>query len=309
MRYLITILLIALCSSFAGAQQSSEYLPQQVDEFIQINWEPRVLAPVFRPEKTYRFTTETDLQIATAGEINRQILIQQQMRFDTKSRQNKAAGVTVRSITERLRFTINNDAGQSLKYDSLKKPETKLDHHFHSTIRRNVHMELDGEMRILSQRRSGKRVEGQSMPGVPVVGPDELLQVIRLIPQGFSKEPVAIGQYWTKTGKQPMGELGELNFNISHKLVGFIKHQKITCAVIEFQGQMSGDITTEDESHLNFQSAQLLGRILFDPGLRVVRHSETTVTMTVNTPDPDEPSTTKQVSIRQNAILNFLSVK
>lgn len=311
-RVATAIFLVTVFTCFGNAEQQtfdySEYLPEKANEFIDIDWQPGVLGPGFRPNKTYRFTTKTELQISSYDSLDRIVTIQQQMRFDTEPRATKTSGVAVKAMTERLRFSVSNDE-DSVKYDSLNNQQSKLGQHFQSTLRRHVLMELNDDFQVLSQREVGEQTEEKALEGLPRIGPDELTQVIRLMPQAFSNDPVAIGQSWNKAGKQQIGELGELDFQLTYKLTGFVKHRKTTCAVIEFHGQMSGDIISEDQSHLDFQSAQLHGRILFDPVLRVIRHSESTITMVANMPSPDDPNINNPISVQQNTILEFMSVK
>ncbi len=242
------------------------------------------------------------------GEAPRQITLEQHARYDVKPGTINLKGVSLRGYTEKL--LVNIQSGQkSMTYDSLAKDnqQTTIGKHFESTVNRYVDLELDEKLRILSHQEGGRSVGATPLPGLPRFGPEELVQLIDSIPQGYSPDPVSVGDEWVLRGKRPVGELGELGFEISYKNLGFQKYEGNECLVIEFRGQMTGDITDESRRNVDFQGSRISGNLVYDPALGMTRYSEHHVAMVVQTPAKAD-NTKKPVPMEQRVTFKLVHI-
>ena len=306
----------SLAATTGFAQRQTPFVsalnkPPEPDKFIEVDWQPQVLMPLFKVDKIYRFIAKTDVTMSPQGEYPRRVRIEQQARFNTEARAGGGRGVAMRALTERLQVTIDT-GGKTLQYDSIADDNDKsvLGRHFESKVNRYVRMELNAEMKLISHREAGRVGEPTQLTGLPAFGPEELIQLVNIIPQGFSPDPVILGEEWTLKGKRPVGELGELGFDIVYKLSGVVKHRKIPCAAIDYWGQINGDINSaETKTQVNFQGSRILGRMLFDTKIKMIRHNKSSLDMVVHIADKEIPGKTKPVSMQQNMELRLLSVK
>ncbi|MDF1812093.1 MAG: hypothetical protein P1V20_07760 [Verrucomicrobiales bacterium] len=295
-------LLLVLLLFFAG------YAVHGQDDPPQAPLRPVLLLPKFQPGKTYRFLANTNVYMAPPGEPQRRVLMEQQARYDADKLPVGGKGVAIRGLTERLKVDIQS-GGKSVSYDSLGKENqrTKIGRHFESTVNRYVQMELDGKTKLLSHKEGGRSAGATPLPGLPRFGPEELVQIITTIPQGYSPDPVLPGDEWVLKGKRPVGELGNLVFEISYKNLGMMKYEDHDCFVIEFRGQLNGDITDDSSRNVDFQGSRITGNILFDPAVKMTRYSEHNVSMVVNIPDP-ETKLKRPVPFQQKVVLKLMQI-
>ena len=268
----------------------------------------QLLQPIFQPGKTYRFISNTNVYMAPPQEPERQIIMEQQMRYDADPRGDQGKGVALRGLTERLRVNINS-GGKEVSYDSLKKENqtSVLGRHFESTVNRYVKLELDEKMRITSHQEAGRSGAATPLPELPRFGPEELVQLISGLPQGYSPDPVKMGDEWVLKGKRPVGELGQLGFEISYRHLGMIDHEGHACIAIEFRGQMTGDIGDENSQSIDFQGSSITGRILYDLTEKMTRYSEHNVFMNVNIPEKNGGGD-RSVPMTQKGVLQLMQI-
>ncbi|MDF1754755.1 MAG: hypothetical protein P1U89_18360 [Verrucomicrobiales bacterium] len=303
MKWLLSLLVFSL-APFCGALHAQDSNLEDVQEEL-----PALLLPKFELGKTYRFISTTDVYMTPPGESPRQIRIEQQARYDVDPLSGGRKGVALRGLTEKLKVDIQA-GGKSVTYDSLEKgnQNTTIGRHFESTVNRYVKMELNERLKIMSHKEAGRSAGATPLPGLPRFGPEELVQIINAIPQGYSPDPVKTGDEWVLKGKRPVGDLGDLGFEISYKNLGLMKYEEHACIVIEFRGQMSGDITNDNSRNVEFQGSRINGSILFDPQLGMTRYSEHSVSMIVYIPD-SETKEKRAVPMQQKAVLKLMQVK
>ncbi len=271
--------------------------------------EPReLIRPVFEAGKTYRFLVRTAVQMAPLGEMPRQIEMTQQARFDVDPGKRNETAVSLRGLTERLTVSIQSGT-KNLQYDSLgsSNEESAIGRHFESTVNRFVTVELDESMKVLSHEEGGKSGGATPLPGLPRFGPEELVQLIHLLPQGYPRDPVQVGDEWVLRGDRRVGELGELGFEISYRLTGPVEFEGRSCLAIDFRGQMTGDVGSADSRHIDFQGSRIAGRMLFDPEAGMTRQAEHFVSMVVNTPG-ETTGETRPVPMQQKMTVELMQV-
>ena len=292
-RYLIALLLVACFSQSIPAQQEAR----------------QMIRPVFQTGKTYRFVSSTHVYMAPPGEAGRQITMDQQARYDVDPRPSGRKGVALRGLTEHLQVKIRS-AGKEASYDSWKKEDEKtvIGQHFESTVNRYVKMELDENLRILSTKEAGRSGAATPLPDLPRFGPEELVQLVGILPQGYSPDPVRMGDEWVLKGKRPVGDLGELGFEINYRHLGLIEHEGHACVAIEFRGQMTGDVGDAAGKKVDFQGSRIAGRILYDIKEKMTRYSEHNVSMIVHVPSKDGSSRRRKVPMQQKVVLQLMQI-
>ncbi|MEO0414603.1 MAG: hypothetical protein AAF226_06595, partial [Verrucomicrobiota bacterium] len=250
------------------------------------------LLPTFKVGNTYRMVTTSEIRIQPEKKPSRVVQLRQQARFDAKPRVGFGAGngVAIRGYTERLEVTIETD-GKTLVYDSLdeKTHGSPMGRHLQSSVNRYVDLELNRRSRILEKKEGGPVGAATPLPGMPRFGPDELVQLINSLPQGFSPDPVRGGDEWVLKGKRSVGEMGELEFDVTYKYWGPEPYDEFTCEAITFNGYITGDISdidneTAEKRRIDFQKSRISGKMLFDKQLGMSRYAEQQVYMVVNEP-------------------------
>ena len=273
------------------------------------------LLPVFQAGNTYRFVTTTEVQMQMTPQSLRQVIVEQQARFDATVRVDGKKGVKLRGLTEKLSVVLQS-GDRRLSYDSLKPEDkaTTLGKHFQGSLNRWVDLTLDYEMRVVSAEEHGRAGGATPLPGLPQFGPDELRQLISNIGQGFTEPNASDGDEWVLKGSRNVGEVGEISFDITYRHRGAAEFEEHRCVNIEFGGQMSGDVELPGNSgsafsqgKMDFQGNGLEGRILYDPAERMVRQSEQNIVMRLQIPGKagGEP---RQIPMRQRAVVRLLHV-
>lgn len=245
----------------------------------------------------------------------RQVIVEQQARFDASVRADGKKGVKLKGLTEKLSVALQS-GDRTLTYDSLKPEDktTTLGKHFQAALNRWVDITLDDEMRVVAAEERGRAGVATPLPGLPQFGPDELKQLVSTISQGFTEPNASEGDEWVLQGSRNVGEVGELNFDIIYRHRGPADFEEHRCINLEFGGQLSGDVELPGNSSsafsrgkMDFQGNGLEGRILYDPIERMVRHSEQTIVMTLQIPGKvlEEP---REIPMQQRAIVRLLHV-
>jgi len=72
---------------------------------------------------------------------------------------------------------------------------------------------------------------------------------------------------------------------------------------IEFSGTMSGGAGTG-----NFEGTTIVGKMYFDPEIKMSRYSEQTVSMTLELPAPGQPGMKMQVPMGQKVASRLLHI-
>ncbi|MCB1232927.1 MAG: hypothetical protein KDN19_21970 [Verrucomicrobiae bacterium] len=282
--------------------------------------EAEKLAPAFIPGKIYTYQNQTTVTMklpAPEGKtIERQVVMAQQAKLVTAPRTGEA-GVAIDASTERMQFTVKSP-DREMKYDSEDEAskQTKLGQHFEGSRRRSLSLELDDTPKIVHTEEKGGGGPATPMPGMPQFGPDELRQLVHGLLQGFPPDPVKPGSEWTQKGKRPIGQFGDTEFEITYRYTGDETVDGAECAIIEFSGQMKGDVSVSgpqpgtEGGKLGFESKGLQGRLVFDKLRRAVRESSQTVTMTVDVPSQDRLSNRKlRLPIRQETSVKLVSLQ
>lgn len=275
------------------------------------------LKPVFQPGSTYRFVSQTAVRMQMPGQNVREVVIEQQARFDATVRSDGKKGVGLKARTERLNVDLKSGS-RALSYDSLNPEdrEKALGKHFQASLNRWVDLKLDNAMRIVGSEEGGRAGSATPLPGLPQFGPDELKQLVATIPQGFPEDGKAgEGDEWVLKGSRDIGEVGELTFDIIYRNRGMQTYEDHKCIAIEFSGKMAGDLalggggnSAFSNGRMDFQGTGLQGRILFDPLERMIRFSEQTITMGLSVPGkPGEQPTT--IPMQQRAVVRLLNVE
>ncbi len=296
------VALVALCHGFVlcASAQDSKKLP---------------LRPVFEAGKTYRFVTTTEVQMQMTPQTVRQVIVEQQARFDASVRADGKKGVKLKGLTEKLAVRLQS-GDRKLSYDSLKPEDksTTLGKHFQASLNRWVDLTLDNEMRVVSSEEHGRAGVATPLPGLPQFGPDELKQLVSNISQGFTEPDASEGDEWVLQGTRNVGEVGAIAFEITYRHRGLADFEEHRCVNIEFDGQMNGDVelpgsgsSAFSPGKMDFQGNGLEGRMLFDPAVRMVRQSEQHIMMSLQIPGKagDEP---RQVPMQQRAVVRLLHV-
>lgn len=276
---------------------------------------PQEIYPEFQPGNTYRFVTTTEVMMQLPGQGKKEMVVEHQARLDVGVRKDGRKGVAIKARTERLDVDLRSGA-RELKYNSLEKKdrETTLGKHFESSLNRWLDLQLDSKMRIVSAEEGGRAGVATPLPGLPQFGPDELRKLVASIPQGFPEDPVEVGDEWVLKGDRSVGEAGAMAFEVTYRFMGYNSFEGNNCAVIEFDGRLTGDLalTTDSESvlsqgRMDFQGTSLVGRILFDPLDKTVRFSEQAISMTLDVPagSGEQPA---RVPMQQKSTLRLLQV-
>lgn len=273
------------------------------------------IKPSFDPGNTYRFVNRTEVRMELPGKGIREVKIEQQARFDVGVRTDGKDGVKLQGRTERLKIDLKSGE-KALAYDSLKSEDqtTALGKHFRASLNRMIELVLNEDLRIVSSEESGRAGIATPLPGLPQFGPDELKQLINTVQQGFPEDPIRVGEEWTLKGRRPVGEVGEMNFDLNYRYMGMVNYDGNNCADIEFSGQLQGDValsaggnTAFSRGKMDFQGTQIQGRILFDPLIKMIRLNEQRIGMLLEVPgSPGEPAV--RVPMEQRATLSLLHV-
>lgn len=274
-----------------------------------------VIQPRFDPGNTYRFVNRTEVRMELPGKGMREVTIEQQARFDVGVRTDGKSGVKLKGRTERLKILLKSGE-KEISYDSLKPEDQKsaLGQHFRSSLNRMVELTLNEELRIISSEESGRAGAATPLPGLPQFGPDELKQLINTVQQGFPEDPVRVGDEWVLKGSRPVGEVGELNFDLDYRYLGEMNYDSHNCSNIEFTGNLSGDVALSagensafSRGRMDFQGTSIRGRILFDPLINMIRLNEQTIGMLLEVPGASGDAPVR-VPMEQRASLSLLHV-
>jgi hypothetical protein len=279
------------------------------------------LRPEFQIGNTYRFVVRTELKSQLPRGGLSEAVIEQQARFDARVRVDGKKGIVLKGRTERLDLRLQS-GGRVLSYESLN-PEDKgtlLGRHLQTMLNRSIDLTLSEKLKINSVEEGGPESEEVPLEGIPRFGPDELNQIISLIPQGFPKGKVAIGEQWDSGGSRVVGEAGTVQFAMTYRFSGPINFEENRCLGIEFSGQLSGDlpipqetsggsapVESEPPSLAEVQSGRISGRIYFDPLDQMVRMIEQSVDLLLSV--PGEPGAApQQIPVNEVSTLRLLHV-
>lgn len=276
---------------------------------------PEKLEAAFLPGKTYRFVNKTKVRMQLPGRGIREIAIEHQARFDSKSRGDGKEGAEVKARTERLNIEIRSGEKQ-YTFDSLKEEdkEKRIGKHFRASLNRWVDLTLNRDFRVVSAVEGGRAGIASPLPGMPQFGPKELQQLVALIPQGLPEDPVAPSDEWVLKGSREVGEVGALGFDITYRNAGAVVHEGHNCVQIDLSGRLSGDVALPSAGgsafsggRMDFQGTSLRGKIIFDPMEKTIRLSEQMISMLMELPGaPGQPPS--QIPVEQTAILRLIHV-
>ncbi|MCB1062416.1 MAG: hypothetical protein KDN20_05765 [Verrucomicrobiae bacterium] len=276
------------------------------------------LVPQFIPGKIYTYVNETTVTMtlpsADGGSAERKVMMGHQAKLVTAARGGGAAGTSIDASTEQLRFVVKSGE-REMKYDSADEStkNSSLGQHFEGARQRTVTIEVDDTPKIVRSEEKGGGGPATPMPGMPQFGPEELLQLVSNLLQGFPPDPVKPGGEWTQKGKRSLGQFGEMDFEINYRYVGDETIDGADCAIIEFGGDMKGDVEVSGSQpgskggKLGFDGKGLKGRLVFDKLRRVVRESTQTVSMTVDVPGPNQQQI--QLPVRQEVSLKLVALQ
>lgn len=279
------------------------------------------LKPQFIPGKIYTYENKTTVTMQLPGPngqaVERQVIMGQQAKLVTSERAGGGAGTAIDATTEQLSFLVK--AGeQEMKYDSTDEAtkNSRLGQHFEGARQRSLSVEVDDTPKIVSSQEKGGGGPATPLPGMPEFGPDELRQLIHGLLQGFPPDPVKPGSEWTQKGKRPIGQFGDTEFEITYRYLGDETIDGAQCAIIEFGGQMKGDVEVSGPTpgaqggKLGFESQGLKGRLVFDKLRRAVRESSQTVSMNVDVPSTDRLSNQKlRLPMRQEVVVKLVALQ
>ncbi len=277
------------------------------------------MQPTFLPNKVYTYQNETTVTMAIPtpqGErTERKVIMSQVAKLKTTPREG-GPGTSIDASTERMQFTVRA-ADREMKYDSDDEStkSSQLGQHFEGARQRTLSLVIDDTPKIISAEEKGGGGPATPMPGMPQFGPDELRQLVHSLLQGFPPDPVKPGSEWTQKGKRPIGQFGDTEFEITYRYVKDENVDGAECAVIEFSGQMRGDVSVSGQpgsegGKLGFESKGMQGRLIFDKLRRAVRESTQTVTMTVDVPGPDPLSNRKlRLPMRQEVSVKLVALQ
>ncbi|HQZ28872.1 MAG: hypothetical protein KA250_13015 [Verrucomicrobiales bacterium] len=280
-----------------------------------------LLRPEFQIGNTYRFVVRTELKSQLPSGGPSEAVIEQQARFDARVRVDGKKGIVLRGRTERLDLRLQS-GGRVLSYESLK-PDDKssvLGLHLQTMLNRSVDLTLSEKLKIHSAIEGGPESAVPPLEGIPTFGPEELQQIIALIPQGFPKGKVTVGQQWTSEGSRVIGDAGTVQFTMIYRFTGPINFEENRCLGIEFNGQVSGElplpqektdpaapVVTEEPSFAQVQSGRITGRIYFDPLDRMVRMIEQSVDLLLTLPG-GAGAAPQQIPVNEVSTLRLLHV-
>lgn len=279
------------------------------------------LRPEFQIGNTYRFVVRTELKSQLPRGGPSEAVIEQQARFDARVRVDGKKGIVLRGRTERLDLRLQS-GGRVLSYESLK-PEDKtsvLGLHLQTMLNRSVDLTLSEKLKIHSAIEGGPESGGTPLEGIPTFGPEELQQIIALIPQGFPKGKVIVGEQWTSEGTRVVGDAGTVQFTMNYRFTGPINFEENRCLGIEFSGELSGELPlplekadatatgeTKTSTPVGLQSGRISGRIYFDPLDRMVRMIEQSVDLLLSLPG-DLGAVPQQIPINEISTLRLLHI-
>lgn len=276
---------------------------------------PQKIYPEFQPGNTYRFVSKTEVMMRLPGQGAKEMVVEQQARLDVGVRKDGRDGVAIKARTERLDVDLRSGT-RELEYNSLEKEdrETTLGKHFQASLNRWVDLKLDTKLRIVDSEEGGRAGIATPLPGMPQFGPDELQKLVASIPQGFSEDPVAVGDEWVLKGERSVGEAGEMSFEVTYRFTGYTSYEGNNCAEIVFDGRLTGDLALSNDPNsafskgrMDFQGTSLKGRILFDPLDKTVRFSEQAISMTLDVPGGVGEQPTR-VPMQQRSTLRLLQI-
>ena len=276
---------------------------------------PQKLYPEFQPGNTYRFVSKTEVAMRLPGQGAKEMVVEQQARLDVGVRTDGRNGVAIKARTDRLDIDLRSGTHE-LKYNSLNQEdrETTLGKHFQASLNRWVDLKLDTKLRIVDSEEGGRAGVATPLPGMPQFGPDELQKLVASIPQGFPEDPVEVGDEWVLKGDRSVGEAGAMSFEVTYRFVGNTNYEGNNCALIEFDGRLTGDLALSNDPNssfsqgrMDFQGTSLKGRILFDPLDKTVRFSEQEISMTLDVPGGVGEQAAR-VPMQQRSTLRLLQI-
>ena len=267
------------------------------------------IRPEFQPGNTYRFLMKTEL-IAGNGDG---FTMEHQARYDAKVRVDGKSGIVLKARTERLDLTLLS-RGSVLHYRSLEPgdQDTPLGRHVRATLNRSVDLTLDEKGRVDASVEGGKGDDAALLPGIPRFGPEELVQWVAGIPQGFPEKRVAPGDAWTVHGTRQLGEFGTAVFELSCQHQGQVSFEGQNGVRIALAGLLSGHLSEAvSGQEADISSSAVEGWIQFDPLDRMVRHAEQRVQLVLSWPGPpaeNGEATVVEWPVRQVSTLRLLHV-
>lgn len=282
--------------------------------------EASVFVPQFMPGKVYTYRSETDvtMEVPTpdGGKTQRRVTMGHEARLATAARA-AGPGALIDASTQRLQFKVSSGE-REMAYDSAdeKTKGSAFGQHFEGARQRTVTLEVDDSPKIVKSEEKGGGGPATPMPGMPQFGPDELKQLVSGLLQGFPPDAVKPGSEWTQKGKRSLGQFGEMDFEITYRYKGDETIDGADCAVIEFSGDMKGDVSVSGAQpgsaggKLGFEGQGLEGRLVFDKVRRAVRESRQTVNLTIDVPGPDPAAGGKiRLPMRQQVTVKLLSLQ
>lgn len=290
-----------LAAGAAGGQEGQRFRPQ------------------FLPGKIYTYGSETEVVMTVpsrdGGQMDRRVSMGHEARLAVSPRAGEP-GVSLDASTQRLRFQVA--AGEKvMRYDSSDETTrgSALGQHFEGARRRTVTIDLDETPKIVKSEEKGGGGPATPLPGMPQFGPDELKQLVAGLLQGFAPDPVKPGSEWTQKGTRALGQFGEMDFEITYRYARDEAVEGADCAVIEFTGDLKGDVSVSggpgtSGGTLGFEGRKLEGRLVFDKQRRTVRESLQTVNLTIEVPNPDPAAGGKlRLPLRQEVRVKLLSLQ
>lgn len=287
-----------------------------------------LLKPVFQAGQIYRYssTTEVTMRLPTetgAETAERRVTMEQIARLEVRTGTTEGE-VEITASTEALKVHISG-GGETLAFDSTDKttPPTPLGAHFAAAEHRRLRLLLGTDGKVRRAEEFGDAAPVSVIAGLPQFGPDELKQIILSAVAPFSTDAVEEGDRWKLKGRRSLGDLGEMDFNLSYRFADTAFDEGEKCAVVTFTGGLTGDLAVGGEApaspeeksppakgpNLGITSQKIEGRLHFDLKHRVVRASEQTVALTVQTPDSSRPDGKMPLQVEQKLTLKLLSLE
>jgi hypothetical protein len=256
-----------------------------------------VLSPHFIKGKVYGYESETSVTLRIPSQsgqpMEQRVTMKHQAALKIGDRPG-GAGVAIDAGTDFLVLNISS-GDKGLSYDSRddSQKDTAIARHFAGALQRSVLVEIDEKGKVVKTTEHGGGGPATPMPGMPQFGPDELKQLVLSLLQVFGPDPVKPGDEWTHRRKRSLGQFGEMDFKIAYTYHADKDFSGVTCAVIEYKGEMQGDVAISgsqpgsDGGKLSFEDAYLSGRLIFDKRGRAVQLNEQNVKMKIDIPQPD----------------------
>lgn len=245
-------------------------------------------------EYQVRHTTNLTMRLPADDEAtDRKVEMDQQLSFQIdphEDEKSKFVNVTVDSIRVEMKMPE-----MEMRYDSMD-PASKdalIGAAFKNLVNKRLEMVYDEDDQFVKMASTDAFSGGGNTPFGLQMGLEQIKALVRSdIANGFTGEPVGVGESWSHSMNVPLLEMGDMGFDLTYTYKKDVKIEEFDCAMIEVKGKMKGDLNadpggdeeSERRADAGFESSNILGTLLIDKKLRLVVRADMSMDISVKMP-------------------------